>query len=173
MNRKKTITPSEWTMQAIKESKDCFIDVHFDVFKDYKNQNGLSLLKYACLVLTEVRSVTNSEINQKKGFKAFVYIPFSYDRRIRYWKDSNWMKLGEKNKEITYEPPLCIISKENFLSNNFNIEEYHCPIDFPSDFSNDGLSKISALLCCFRDQQAIKNSWEFDTRIYLYCAEDF
>lgn len=169
--RKKSITISEWVTQAIKESKKVFVDDHFDIFKCYENPRGLSLLKYACDVLHEAHSITSSTVSEEKSFNAFVYIPFRYSRKLICWDDSNWMKLGEKNKEMTYEPPsLCLLAKPKSYFANLNIEEYRCPIELPSDFLMDRPRKISALFCCFRDQLY---GDEFYSRIYVYYEGEF
>lgn len=82
--------------------------------------------------------------------------------------------MGEKNHEITYEPPsLYLLAKKELLFDNLSIEEYRCPIQLPSDFLLDKENKILSLFRCFRDQQSIENSWEFSTGVNLFYAGDF
>ena len=132
--RQKSITVSEWVTRVIKESNKTFVDDHFDIFKDYENPKGFPLLKYAFDVLLEAPSIASSRLHGEKTFNSFVYIPFGYSRKIKYWDSSNWTKIGENNKEMTYEPPsLCLLAKNESFFVNLNIEEYRCPIELPSD----------------------------------------
>lgn len=174
MNREKSLTPSEWVIQVIKDSKNDFMDVHFDVFRGYENPKGLSLLEYAYNILIEARASTELMASKQKYFKPFIYLPLGDSHTLSCWHNSNWKKLGEKNHEITYEPPsLYLLAKKELLFDNFSIEEYRCPIQLPSDFLLDKENKILSLFRCFRDQQSIENSWEFSTGVNLFYAGDF
>ena len=119
---------------------------HFDIFKDYENPSGLSLLKYACELLYKAHFITLIAANKGKSFNAFVSIPLGDSRKIKFWDGSNWVKIGKNNKETTYEPPsLCLLEKGEDLFGNLDIEEYRCPIKLPADFLMGKSRKISAL----------------------------
>lgn len=172
--RKKTVTPSEWVVQSIKESKKDFMDIHFDIFKDYENQKGVSLLKYACHILIEARSAATELKSKERFFKPFIHLPFGCHFTFIQWDNSNWIRLGKKNGQAIYEPPsLYILAKRELLFANLNMEEYRCPIKFPEDLLFNEKNKILVLFRCFRDQQSLENSWEFSTGIHLHYAGDF
>ena len=174
MNRRKTLTPSEWVTQSIQDSKNDFMDAHFDIFQDYRSQRGLSLLTYACHVLIEARASAELLANEQKYFKPFIYLPFGYNLACVPWDSSNWIQLGEKNGQAIYEPPsLYLLAKRELLLASLDLEEYRFPLQFPSDFLLDEKNKIAALYRCFRDQQAIENDWEFAMGIYLFYKGDF
>lgn len=179
MSRRKTFTPSEWVIQTIQKlnnGPNLGKNIHFDIFKDYANPKGLALLTYACHVLIEARTSAKLMANEQKYFKPYIYIHLGYDESVQYWDNSIWMKLGQDNKEITYQPPSLGIASSSTSGNHFfgiDLEEYRCPLKFPLNFSLDEKNNISALYRCFRDENDIENNWEFSRGIYLFHKEDF
>ncbi len=182
MDKKKAMTPSEWILRSIYELENISgsgKNTHFETFKCYRKETlkslrGLSLLKCACSILSEVHFTIKSNLSEKKIFKPYVYIHLGYSENIQYWDNSIWLKLGQDSEKVTYQSPslgIASVTASDFFG--IDLEEYRCPIKFPPNFLLDSDNKILAIFRCFRTQQSLEKSWEFSTGIYLYYAGDF
>jgi len=158
---KNAIEANDWITKSCEEIwQENFKTVHFDRLQDYKDENlkGISLLNYACSLLTKAVELVNNRAD--KNFKPLVYLPLGFSKKIKKWEEKNWNNLGKSR-----EPPsLYILAMQNIF--DLYVEEYKCPVMIPfhSNFP------IAAIFRCFRSPEDL---WDFSSGIYLYRKGDF
>lgn len=123
---------------------------------------GMELVRYVREILLSVvlqlrTSLAGSEVRQ-----AVVFLPVDVtDEQVR-WTPDLWNDLA-----CAGEPPILYVLRDEHVFND-DCEEYRLSVPMPIVDCHG----LKAVFRSFRDQEAIDNSWEFTSGIYVIASLD-
>ncbi|WP_146171866.1 hypothetical protein [Pseudoduganella armeniaca] len=158
---KKLETVHEWLCQVVPGQRDVE-SVHLNRIEGDKSSQltGLGLIKYVYEILMSV-VLQLQTLHGKHGVRqAVVFIPVAATDELVFWNPKIWGDVNCKD-----EPPSLYIIRENQIFDE-DCEEYRRPLSVPINGGNG----VKAIYRSFRDQEAIDNSWEFTSGVYLIAS---
>jgi len=160
---KGVIDLNDWLGQ-ISVSKMEIESIHFDSISGFECEklSGVELVHCAYQLLQAVVIFVRS-LADIHGIKhTMVFLPVGMSDELERWHVDIWNRLG-----CVDEPPSLYLLRDSQIFDE-NSEEYRCPIAVPIE--NEVL--LRAVFRSFRNQEAIENSWEFSSGIYLIASID-
>jgi len=156
---KTKLSLSSWLSDSILDGGSVVRCIHLDRLENKYSSNlvGIDLARFSYQLLLNVLSDLQKYFVNPVAQNAIVFLPLGVSDAIMEWEPEIWEKVSGKD-----EPPsLYIIKREQIFDDD--MEEYHRPVRLPFDCA----SNVRAIFRSFRDDNAIRNSWEFTSGIYL------
>ena len=160
----KAMNLNDWLGVAVASQKKVQT-VHFDRLDICRSVQlaGIELVRQAQTVIASVQLFLRG-ITDEHGVKfVIVFLPLGISDEVSFWRPELWEKVDYDN-----EPPALYLLRDTEIFDDES-EEYRCPVEVPVE----GLISTRAVFRSFRNEEAMKNGWEFTSGIYLVTAVDY
>jgi len=148
---------NSWLVESLASIDDCgYVTSHISNVIDFKYSKD-EIKKISIDILLDL---VNSEVykNNSTRLMALLVVPLICSQSIMLWNEN----LSIVDQMCDEDPSIYLLDRNNIKLLE-SIEEYKVPINL------SGLEDISfnVYYRCFRNDEAIKNSWEFNRSIYI------
>lgn len=123
---------------------------------------GIKLVQYVREILLSVVLQLRTSIAGHGVRQVVVFLPVDVTDELMSWTPDAWDNLA-----CTDEPPSLYVIRDEQIFND-DCEEYRLPVPMPIDDCHG----LKAIFRSFRDQEAIDNSWEFTSGVYIIASLD-
>lgn len=145
-----------WLKEALRRAER-FDSIHFDEFCNCDSLDGGVLVSFASQVLSHcVDSLRNSASGHGVRF-VVVYISSGITEEIEFWNANVLQRMSSAD-----EPPTLYLLRSEHVFDEQS-EEYRVPVEL--DIVD--LTADCVIFRSFRSQESIRNSWEFNSGMYL------
>jgi hypothetical protein len=160
---KKLIHLNDWLSQAISSDKNV-VTIHLNSISDCEIEGvvGLDLVRATYEILNSAVAFMQSLSSVHKVRHVILFLPLNTSSDLMNWSPDFWNKLD------CIDEPSSIYLLRDVLIFDEESEEYRCPIILPFE----DRFQYRAIFRSFRNQEAIENSWEFTSGIYLIADTD-
>ena len=123
---------------------------------------GIELIQYVREILLSMVLQLQTSIAGHGVRQVVVFLPVGVTDELMHWTPNVWYGLG-----CSDEPPSLYVIRDEHVFND-DCEEYRLPVPMPIEDCHG----LKAVFRSFRDQEAIDNSWEFTSGIYVVTSLD-
>ena len=158
---KKFIHLDDWLNQSLSSAENV-ATVHLDRISDFEIEGivGLDLVRATYDLLNSAAAFMQRLAVIHNVRYVLLFLPLDTSSELMSWSPDFWNKL-----DCTAEPPSIYLIKDVQIFDEES-EEYRCPIALP--FEDRFRDRV--VFRSFRNQEAIENSWEFTSGIYLIAS---
>ncbi|MGB9991947.1 hypothetical protein [Pseudoduganella rhizocola] len=156
-------TVYDWLLQVVNGQRGVE-SVHLNRLDGDKCRQlaGLELVQYVREILLAVVLHLQTALAGHGVRQVVVFLPVDVTDELMFWTPEVWNGLN-----CADEPPsLYVICDQQVFDDD--CEEYRRPVPMPVGGGHD----VKAIFRSFRDQDAIDNSWEFTSGVYLIARLD-
>lgn len=156
-------TVYEWLLQIVHGQRGVE-SVHLNRLDGGKCSQlaGLELVQYVREILLAVALRLQTSLAGHGVRQVVVFLPIDVTDELMLWTPEVWNRLT-----CADEPPSLYVIRDQQVFDDA-CEEYRRPVPMPV---GEGQG-VKAIFRSFRDQEAIDNSWEFTSGIYLIASLD-
>ena len=160
---KKKENLNDWLARVMASQKNVET-IHLDGLDENngKQISGLELVRYAHAMLVSTLLFLRTLTYGHRVKHAMVFLPVGVSDEFLIWSPEIW-----KTLDCVEEPPSLYLLRDTQIFDDES-EEYRRPISIPVETQ----TPLRAVFRSFRDQEAMANSWEFSSGVYLIASID-